>query len=47
MPELTGWEAVPVAGEVRFAKMADGREIAYRMMSEGDGPVIVHDVAGP
>ena len=36
-----------MAGEVRFATIADGREIAYQVMSEGDGPVIVHDVVGP
>jgi pimeloyl-ACP methyl ester carboxylesterase len=36
-----------VAGEVRFATIADGREIAYQVMSEGDDPVIVHDVVGP
>jgi class 3 adenylate cyclase len=36
-----------VAGEVRFATIADAREIAYQVMSEGDGPVIVHDVVGP
>ncbi len=27
--------------------MADGRDIAYQAASEGDGPVIVHDVVGP
>ena len=27
--------------------MADGREIVHEVMSEGDGPVIVHDVVGP
>jgi class 3 adenylate cyclase len=31
-----------VADNVRFAPMADGREIAYRVISGGDGPLIVH-----
>jgi len=31
-----------VAEDVRFARMADGREVAYRVMSQGDGPVVLH-----
>lgn len=34
-------------GEVRFATMADGREVAYRVVSDSDGPVIVHPPMGP
>lgn len=36
-----------MVGEVQFATTAEGREIAYRVMSEGDGPLIVHTGAGP
>ena len=31
-----------MADSVRFTKMADGREIAYRVMSETAGPVVLH-----
>ena len=34
--------AARVADSVRFTKMADGREIAYRVMSETAGPVVLH-----
>ena len=33
--------------EVRFAPMTNGREIAYRVVSDGDGPVIVHTPVEP
>ena len=33
--------------DVRFAQMADGREIAYRVMSDSAGPVILHTASGP
>lgn len=36
-----------MADEVRFAPMAGGGEIAYRVLSDGDGPVIVHPPTGP
>ncbi len=36
-----------MVGNVRFARMADGREIAYRVMSDGDGPTILHTTSGP
>jgi len=41
------WEATPMADEVRFAPVAGSGEIAYRMLSDGDGPVIVHPPGGP
>ena len=31
-----------MADDVRFVSMPDGREIAYRVVSGGDGPLIVH-----
>ena len=31
-----------MADDVRFASMPDGREIAYRLVAGGDGPLIVH-----
>ena len=31
-----------MAEDVRFARMADGREVAYRVMSQGDGPILLH-----
>ena len=31
-----------MAEDVRFARMADGREVVYRVMSQGDGPVVLH-----
>jgi len=36
-----------MADEVRFAPVAGSGEIAYRMLSDGDGPVIVHPPGGP
>ena len=30
-----------MVAEVRFSKMADGREIAYRVMSQTEGPTIL------
>lgn len=33
--------------DVRFAQMADGREIAYRTMSDVAGPLILHTPSGP
>ncbi len=36
-----------MADEVRFAKLEDGTEVAYRLVSEGDGPVIIHATVGP
>ena len=36
-----------MVGDVRFAQMAGGQEIAYRLVSEGDGPVILHTPSGP
>lgn len=30
------------AGTVRFAECSDGREVAYRVLSDAEGPVIVH-----
>ncbi len=33
--------------DVRFAQMADGREIAYRVMSDSAGAVILHTASGP
>lgn len=36
-----------MAGEVQFATVAHGREVAYQVMSDSDGPVIIHDVVGP
>jgi hypothetical protein len=31
-----------VAEDVRFTRLADGREIAYLVLSDDGGPVIVH-----
>ena len=42
---LPSWEepgVAPAAEDVRFARMADGREVAYGVMSQGDGPVVLH-----
>ena len=35
------------AGDVRFARMADGRDIAYRVLVDGEGPVLLHTTSGP
>jgi len=35
-----------VADDLGFAQMGDGREVAYRVISGGDGPVIVHEPNG-
>jgi class 3 adenylate cyclase len=40
------WEALRVADDLGFAQMVDGREVAYRVVSGGDGPVIVHSPNG-
>jgi class 3 adenylate cyclase len=40
------WEAGLVADDLGFAQMADGREVAYRVVSGGVGPVIVHQPNG-
>jgi class 3 adenylate cyclase len=39
---IGGWEATPVADGAGFAQLVDGREVAYRLTSGGDGPLIVH-----
>ena len=36
-----------MVGEMQFAQMTDAREIAYRAMSDGDGPLILHTASGP
>lgn len=35
-----------MADDLGFAQMVDGREVAYRVVSGGDGPVIVHSPNG-
>jgi class 3 adenylate cyclase len=36
----------PAAGTVRFAEFSGGREVAYRVLSQTPGPLIVHAVQG-
>ena len=36
-----------MADKVQFARLPDGREVAYRVMSGATGPVILHTTAGP
>ena len=36
-----------MADEVQFARLDNGSEVAYRVMSDADGPVIVHAPGGP
>lgn len=36
-----------MADQVRFATMVDGAEVAYRVLSHGDGPLIIHPPPGP
>lgn len=33
--------------EVRFAPIADGRDVAYRVVTDAEGPLIIHTTSGP